>query len=467
MNYKDIQTFMRLKIVCNSVFLIMLVPLYAHTEPLPLMESFSSNAGVLSFECSQKFADQFLNKPMITLTFDNNPEISSLDESIQRAPFHMSLAPLVWLSNQTYIVDTMDHDLYYSLNEVREVFKRFYPSLAWSGTLLAKNLKKNQPLSQVNSSTTILFSGGLDSTATSFSHLDKKQHLVTLRGVDIKLGNEAAWQGALKHCSEFAHSYQHELFTVSFDLQKHLKREKLNNICPEIKSWWAYTMGSLSHVAVALPLAYLLGDHSLHIAASNTRSCPRPYGNHPLIDNSLLICGIQTVHDGADLCRTRKIQHIVTQAEKYTLKLPHLRVCQQSKVGQNCCKCIDKCILTMNNILAAGYNPSDFGFAEDINNVIEISKKYFSNHQKFSWGTWFEWTSIQKAIRLRIIKNNVTHPVKSIHNYLMWFSELPFTLNTKAHETKEQCEQYWHYLWDAAYVTQQKNNALLDYPPYT
>ena len=95
-------------------------------------------------------------------------------------PFILNVVSIVWISGSHYYVDSMDENLFYSLQKVKKVVEALYPHTSFSGELIPRRLTTNVPprLLDKNTHIALLFSGGLDSTTTSFHYFDKKQLLI-------------------------------------------------------------------------------------------------------------------------------------------------------------------------------------------------------------------------------------------------------------------------------------------------
>ncbi len=176
-----------LSVLC-FIYSIAFTLLSAHPS---LIESYKIiNKNKIVVKANEQFSKQFIKEDFFA-EYDESVDLSRLDESIVTIPFILNIIPVVWFSNETYSIDVMDKDLYYSLQKIKEVFQMFYPHHSWSGELIPKKLVTNTIGSSNESdqpALALLFSGGLDSTNTSISHVDTKQLLITVWGADVKLG---------------------------------------------------------------------------------------------------------------------------------------------------------------------------------------------------------------------------------------------------------------------------------------
>ena len=155
------------------------------------------------------FKEQFLTQDFF-VKYGDGIDFSSMHESVLVLPFIGSIIHIIWASGQTYTIDIMDEDFFYSLEKIKEVFKFFYPTTDWSGELIPQKLIKNTGLFSPNK-VAVLFSGGLDAVATSFSHSDQQQLLITIRGRDVKLNQDTMWTQVKKQSTTFAQQYNHSI----------------------------------------------------------------------------------------------------------------------------------------------------------------------------------------------------------------------------------------------------------------
>jgi len=377
---------------------------------------------------SKEFTRGYLCQDSFFAEYDQEVDISQLDETILTIPFIMDVIPMVWVSNKAWSIDIMDEDLYHSLKKIQNVFQFFYPSLSWSGDLIPNRLVKNMPNVQCGNQNdvAVLFSGGLDAVCSSLLHYDKRQLLITICGSDIRFDNRYMWDCVQKRCCKYAQTYGHcnTFIRSNFALLNH---RRLKKITPEIKNWWACTMQSLGYTSLAAPILALAGYKTLFIASTRTKEFPFPYGTHPLVDNAICFAGIQVIHDGAELDRLAKIETIVSVCQKQNLPLPPLRVCWGKDLnGGNCCKC-EKCLRTINELLVVGQDPQRFGFATNRETIMNATQDFFAYNKRVSGGLGWHWRCIQNYIRKLDLNSYYD---TNFRDYLSWLASVPIKTNT-------------------------------------
>ena len=408
-------------------------------EAPALIESIHIEKNHITVIADQEFAHDYLRTQTFFAEYDADVDLEQLNTSICTIPFIMNVIPMVWVSDQKWVIDIMDADLYYSLEKIKKVFKFFYPSLNWDGQLVPRVLVKNKCVHN-NYDCAALFSGGLDAVCTSMRNYGKKQLLITICGSDVQVNNENMWQSVKDRCIEFGQNYCHDNVFIRSNFAI-LSNPNLAKVTPEIKNWWGNTLQSLGYTSLTMPLLFLKQCNQLFIGSTRTHEFPYPYGTHPLIDNAISCAGITVIHDGAELDRLEKIKVIDTVCNKNNIDLPPLRVCWgHDKNGGNCCEC-EKCLRTIHEILAAGYEPHLFGFDKSIDNVMDFTRDYFSEGRQFKAGLAWHWQCIQNYIKKN--KENISQNTKE---YLLWLSEISISpcKTGLIQQDKDLFAELWH-----------------------
>lgn len=287
-------------------------------------------------------------------------DLRNLDYSIVTLPFIMNVIAIVWITDKTYYIDSMDEEIYNSFATIQKVFQAFYRSKKWSGQLIPRKLVKNNLNNPQENTVATLFSHGLDAVYTAMHNHDKKQILVTVCGSDIGLHQDTMWENVQKQCREFAqlHGHSNVFVRSNFNIFRNFKY--LVTLTPEVNgNWFAWTSQGLGYTSLAAPVAYQHGCPQVLIASTRTSSNPIPYGTHPLIDNNINFAGIQVEHDGPEADRLDKIRKIAQLTKDYNLPKPMLRVCWGNDLaGGNCNEC-EKCFRTIVELLVEGQNPHE------------------------------------------------------------------------------------------------------------
>jgi hypothetical protein len=174
--------------------------------------------------------------------------------------------------------------------------------------------------------------------------------------------------------------------------------------------WWhgfQHGIGIISHAA---PAMYALGKNTVYFASSFTAADKGKVtcASDPTIDNFVKFCGCNVVHDGYEYTRQMKIYNITQFAKRTGMHIP-LRVCWESSGGSNCCNC-EKCWRTILGIYAEGFDPREFGFKYDDNQLKHLAQKIrYSEDKMFSS---LRYAPIQNAMRANTEKNNLPTQIR-------------------------------------------------------
>ncbi|MBA3752397.1 hypothetical protein H0X06_06460 [Candidatus Dependentiae bacterium] len=333
--------------------------------------------------------------------YDSDIDLTKIPYSIALLPFIFNIYPIVWISGKDYSIDCMDEDAYYSLEKIKKVFQRLYPQTSFSGNLVPKELIKNRlPAPHVSSESEIavLFSNGLDSTACSFQHHDKKQLLITAQGqADLPIKKRHLWERQKKKFMQYALDYGHTNAFVRSNYTEFLNRKKLNSISPEIVSWRVDTTEGVGLFGIAAPILFSKGHTTLLIGSSFTWEFPYPTAANPLVDDNLTVAdSISLHHEHFNCNRFDKIKLIVDLIKTKKIKTPYLKVCNFNKSGENCCLHCTKCKTVVSGLIALRENPLIYGFRLHTKRVIKKPLRYFSDEQGY-WAGW-NFCTMQKRL---------------------------------------------------------------------
>lgn len=309
------------------------------------------------FDVSEGLAAYFADAR--ELRTDYNLDLTGLPASVAVIPFVCNVLPIVWLTDATLELDSIDSDFYGHIDDIRGGYEAMYPMLHFGGRVEARP----ETCRHEKDGSAALFSGGVDSFATLYRHLDEHPALVTLWGSDITLDDTDGWAEVHAHAEETARQHGLRNVFVKTGFREFINTGALDRLVAAAgDGWWhgfQHGIGILGHVA---PVARAMGLTRVYIASSFTEADKGTYtvASDPTIDNHVHYCGARAVHDGYELERQAKVDLICREAERTGI-YPAIHVCWESAGGRNCCQC-EKCLRTIYSIVAAGGRPADFGF---------------------------------------------------------------------------------------------------------
>ncbi len=386
------------------ISLLIAVSAYAATEETNLIESVTVRKNSLKIGINAGFKKKYLTGNFFA-HYEKDVNLELLDYSIQIMPFIMNVVSIVWISGRDYYIDEMDEELYASLKKIKEVFRRMYKRTSWKGRLIPRKLVKHtRPFSLKNrppqKHMALLFSGGLDSTASAFYHRNKKQLLITVWGHwDLPLHDERLWKTRAKQLRNFGRQHGHENAFIKSNYYSFLNRDVLDHISPEIASWRIFTVEGIGWAGLAAPLMLLKGYAELRHASTVTWDFHLPAAANPFVDDNIHFAGVWLKHDMFDMNRLDKCALIGQLCKTEQLEKPFIRVCEE-RIVNNCCKC-QKCIRTVLEFILVGENAQEYGFPISAETALKKSQQFMREH-KTGYSTVWHFMHMQELLQERV-----------------------------------------------------------------
>lgn len=346
--------------------------------------------------------------------YDDDVDVGTWPPTWSLAPFVLNVAPVVWLTGTQAIVDALDANLAASLEAIRARFRdQLYPSLPWTGSLTARRLEPAGPAGPPGSPVGVLFSGGLDSVATSFRQLGQAQTLITVWGADVDEEGHVGWARVRGQAEAFAATYGHGLRCVRSNFRGFLDTWRLDRVDPAIPDWWGYVQHGMGFLGLAAPPLLDQGSTRLYIAASHTSSFAEPWGSSPMIDEAVRLGPLSVVHDGYESSRQTKLREVQEIARARGIPLPPLRVCyaNPSGDGTNCGRC-EKCLRTVVGLMLEDGDLAASGFTESAAVYVARVRRKFARHtMPSSKNAAWMWHDLQLRAIERLAGGGVDRPL--------------------------------------------------------
>ena len=290
-------------------------------------------------------------------------DISFVPDSILAIPFLANILPCAWVYDARIQLEEIDEDFIECIDEVKKTYARMFPGIEFEGRISLKKIVKNENNGNGNRSL-LFFSGGVDATYSLISTEREKPMLCTLWGSDIFFQDKDGWNNVCKQVINTAGDFGLPFTFVKTSFRHILNYEILNEQIgkPNHENWWHGFQHGIGIIAHAAPLVFLNGIIKVYIASSVSIGSAEDFvcASTPGIDNNIKFCGASVLHEGIENTRGDKIRKICRYAKKHGKSIK-LRVCWETRTGDNCCEC-EKCARTLMNILSEGYSPDEFGF---------------------------------------------------------------------------------------------------------
>ncbi|SFA76519.1 Polysaccharide pyruvyl transferase [Acetitomaculum ruminis DSM 5522] len=339
------------------------------------------------FYCEGSIANAF--RKNVDFFVDYDFKIFTIPNSILVIPFLTNVLPVAWLYDATIEIEEIDENYLSSIEEIKKIFAKLYPNLAFKGKIVVNKIVSNR-LSKEEDRSMLFYSGGVGSVDALINLLNEKPILATMWGNDLFFHESDGWDEVIRQTSKVAEEYDLECRFFQTSFRYILNYEILNAkfAKPNLTNWWQgfqKELGILSHGAV---MAYYYGIKKIYISQNNNVKNREDYAGIKLskITNSLKFSSASCFCVGENTSRNDKVESICDYV-KNTGKKMHLRVCWEQRDGKNCCIC-EKCIRTFMNILTEDLNPQDFGFDFSDELYDLILSRLNSNVIKLSMNNW-------------------------------------------------------------------------------
>lgn len=376
-------------------------------EPSDLIQALRfSKKNRIDVRINNEFKKAYLRDDFF-VEYDEDIDLTALDYSIVTLPFIMNVISLVWISGKEYYIDSMDQDVYDSLERINMLFKLWYPRTQWNGRLIprkmiashnsncstaAKVVKesgiKPHAAKQGPETIAILFSGGIDSLTASYKNRDKKQLLITAWGQScLPLDHPEIWFPIKEKILDFAKGSGYTNSFLRSNYYYFLNLKKLSTLSPDILSWRIETIEDIGWAGLTAPILISKGIPRLHIGSSDSIHRFYPTACNPYIDDNLRFAGLTFKQDQFELTRHDKISYIIDLCRKQSIKKPELIICQKRGGIINCGIC-EKCCTTLLSFLSLEEDPRDYGYSTTPEESLEASKRMLTNPHLSSAMVW-------------------------------------------------------------------------------
>ena len=348
----------------------------------------------VQFEVSKPLL-RFFFKSHASVTYDC--PITGLPEGVLVIPFLSLIMPVAWVLDATVEVDSVDGTFADALDRIRTAFQVMYPEVPFRGQLLAsERTSVEAPATAKNG---VLFSGGIDSTASVIHHRDEPLILFSVIADRDEKKGFAGWING--HNREFSRLMGVNGHVVHADLDTIFDAPLICSLHKEyIHEWWAGIQHSLYFVGACAPLATLMGIVRFYIPSSHTvgEEWIR-WASHPRIDNEIAWGASHVIHDLYDVGRQGKIAIVASYLAESCIR-PTICVCEKLKDigGKNCSQC-EKCCRTMVGLALEGIDPNELGFRMESATTARIKQEISNGNLIRTVNSGAYWSEMKRVAK--------------------------------------------------------------------
>ncbi len=252
------------------------------------------------YSCSSAIKKYFKETPFY-VTYDIN--VSSVPIGILNLPLLANLLPISWFAGFDIKLYELDRVFYQQTLKLKEKFSEYYPIIKTKeSNLIVKHLL--EPSNTISSKKAMLYSGGVDAYATLLRHFEEVPDLITIKGVDMALGDEMQWKGLLEYNNNTEVIQQNTKYYIESNLKDFISFEVKRLIAGF--NWYGTIQHGLAITGLTTPLAYLNSYSVVYISSSFDRKEGYEFinwGSIPEIDNLIKFNNTNIYHDGIELTR--------------------------------------------------------------------------------------------------------------------------------------------------------------------
>jgi len=374
------------------------------TRPRVRLENFHVKGGEIVFEASfDESVARYLRAT--TLRFSYDVALESVDPCFVVIPFVSTILTVAWALGADVEVPVLDKTFIESAESIRKVMKSWYPRLSFRGEIRAHTTRSAAGTAGREG---ILYSGGLDSTASMLRHLDSRPVPMLVLGTpDLPTNHPEFLAMFLERVAPFVGQLGLKLHVIRSGMLEMVDLETLNEDFGKAVGgyWWESISHGLMLLGSCAPVAAAEGVGILRIAASRTEAFEEPWGSNPQVDEKLAWGGTRVVHDSYDLSRQQKIDSLIAPFLRGTKETIPLRACGSTKSKErvvrkmlNCERC-EKCVRTIVGLLAGGVDPKACGFGMGYFSAESLRRGLEEGGLRLPKSVWDLWVDIQASVR--------------------------------------------------------------------
>jgi hypothetical protein len=372
------------------------------------------------------------------VTYDQ--DVSMVDPSLLYVPAVANLLPLAWATGVDIEVPVIDETFVGAVEQIQRVFRGWYPRLPFTTRVRAERVVSNR---FEHTGYGMLFSGGVDSTATYILNREKSPVLIMLQGADLPHYNEKLWRTVRHTYRRFARENGVEIRFVTTNMRTFLHEDLVQATFGRFFSDPATFWGNLQHGVAMLglcpPISVTESIGTLFLAPSGGDARTKPWGSHPLIDNKLAWADINVHQDEiiSHLNKYERIRNMLKVFTESTQQALSLRSCWSwgNRETLNCNKC-RKCIIIILQLIAANMDPNQYGFAIDRGFLKEVQRLLIQKELMLTRNAIMKLEELKQYIPGSILKG-----FSGSEGFRRWFQNFNFSKNLK-----QRNKEYNRYL---------------------
>lgn len=338
-------------------------------------------------------------------------DVEDVPASIAAIPALAQVCPVAWANGADVHVPVLDRRFHRALGAVRDALASMYPEFVTGGAVYAGRLTVPDVSPDAFDASALLFSGGVDSTATYVRHREEEPALVSVQGWVVDSEDEAGWERTRRHLAAFAGTRGLDHHAIRSNMLRVLDTPMLQASYQRYLegAWYSSVGHGLGLLGLCAPLAHAAGIGRLYIAATHWTGAEIRWGSCPAIDDRVRWTGTTAEHDGYELTRQERVELIADYVRSGHGDL-ELRTCNVEPAG-NCGRC-EKCARTIVGLLLAGLDPADHGYPVDDDLFAHVRERFESGDWVLSRDELLMWRDLRDHVPADVTVDSPTGGVE-------------------------------------------------------
>ena len=344
--------------------------------------------------------ERFFTGEPFRVSYDRS--IEDVPEGVLAIPVLANVCPVAWANGADVYVDEVDATFAHALEDVKGALLSMHNFLE-GGVLYAKetvDAAGDASPAADDSDSALLFTGGVDSTASYVRHREEEPTLVSIRGWTITPdpADDEDWDHLRERVSGFADERGLETAFLETNALSSLDHAMLlAHYKRHVDGAWYSSVGhGLGLLGLCAPMAYARGIDDLYVAATHWEGIDLEWGSRPDIDDNVRWGGTRCHHDCYDLTRQERLDLIADYVESEAPTL-ELQTCNDRMDG-NCGEC-EKCYRTAVGLRLSGLEPTAHGYPFSDDDYAEIRRKLEGGAWELGEDERYMWADIRDRVR--------------------------------------------------------------------
>ena len=338
---------------------------------------------------------RFLADDTMWVRYDRS--IESVPEGVAPIPVLAQLLPVAWAAGADVTVPVLDERFAEAIPRVRRALCEMHDFLE-GGSVTVERRERYDP--DHDDGCGLLFTGGVDSTASYVRHQDREPTLIAIRGWTITPDerDDDAWEAMRSRLTTFAERRSLETAFVESNMLRFLDHPLLlAHYKRHVDGAWYSSVGhGLGLTGLCAPLAYVGGMADLYVAATHWEGIDLAWGSRPDVDDAVAWSGTDCHHDGYHLTRQERIDRIAAYVDASSTPLS-LHTCNE-RFDTNCGRC-EKCYRTAVGLRLAGVDPNELDYRFDDADYDAIRRAFENGDWVIGEDERYMWEDIQDRAR--------------------------------------------------------------------